>query len=109
MTTPSPTPPDGESSIVVNTVLLTVMITIIVAVVVQGTFPRAMLNVLPTPITIFLLFLAFGLILFHDNPELANQITDSLALDPENVQAVFLPPLIASELFRLNLRTFRQR
>jgi len=84
-----------------------VITTIIIASLIQGMCPTPVLRLFPTPIILLLIYIVVGIVAASSAvvPDFA--IIASTPLEPQAIQTIFLPPLIFSELFKMNLQTFQ--
>ena len=71
--------------------------------IIQGAAPKPMMRKIPQPVILMVLFVCGGVIFGNDafSEGLVNTI------DPIAIQALFLPPLMFAELFRMNIQNFR--
>ena len=80
-------------------------VTAIVGSMVQGIAPKKLLKSLPQPTIVMILYMIAGVIIRTTNPDQVKVGVESF-IDPNAIQALFLPVLMFSELFRLNTRAF---
>lgn len=79
--------------------------TSLVGLLIQGLAPRRLLKAVPQPVVLLVVYIVIGVVLRIVDPQGVENGLDA-AIDPEAIQALFLPILMFSELFRLNARAF---
>lgn len=73
---------------------------------ITGLCPKPLLRVLPDVVLVMLLVLVLSVIVLS-TITVNDSVLVSLSVDSEALQTIYLPPLITSELLKLNLRSFR--
>jgi NhaP-type Na+/H+ or K+/H+ antiporter len=77
----------------------------IIGATIQGIAPKKLLKNCPQPVVILIFYLIGGVIFKSINPQQVDEAIHDL-VDPNAIQALFLPVLMFSELFRMNTRAF---
>lgn len=77
----------------------------IIGATIQGIAPKKLLKNCPQPVVVLILYLIGGVIFKTVNPHQVDEAIRVL-VDPNAIQALFLPVLMFSELFRMNTRAF---
>lgn len=86
-------------------IMMFLCITAIFGALVQGIAPKRVLKAVPQPVVVLIFYLIAGVIFRLTKPRDVDIGIKSI-VDPNAVQALFLPVLMFSELFRLNTRAF---
>ena len=79
--------------------------TSLVGLLIQGLAPRPLLRAVPQPVVLLMVFVIIGVVVQLLDPSGVAQGLNN-AVDPDAIQALFLPVLMFSELFRMNTRAF---
>lgn len=86
-------------------IMMFLTVTAIVSSLVQGVAPKKLLKKVPQPIVVMVLYLIGGVVLRVIIPGPVTYGVRAM-VDPIMIQALFLPVLMGSELFRMNTRAF---
>jgi NhaP-type Na+/H+ or K+/H+ antiporter len=115
MATVSPTPSPTNSSnnnhelhnVNFSDAVIAVTVALTVASIIDGAAPRALKKIFPPPILTFILVVIVALIALSINKSNGFFKTISAnSVDSDILQTVYLPPLLFSDVMRLNIRTF---
>jgi NhaP-type Na+/H+ or K+/H+ antiporter len=86
-----------------NQVLVFLSMATMLGAIIQGAAPKLLMRKLPQPVILMTLFV-FGGVAFGTQPFSTELVR---TIDPIAIQALFLPPLMFAELFRMNIQNFR--